>query len=168
MAGNDIWITSKYITNPGDDGGKSHIPTLKSWSADGSKMLAATNEEKSTLLANILFPPPPALLSVPDDYHYLEPVEEWTEIMQEQLATTINKLSPYKAPGLDGIANIVFQRCHQLLNYLLPLFNITIKLHMHYDPWRESITIILCKPGKPNYSLPKAYCCESKCGSGLE
>jgi len=58
MAGNDIWIASKYITNPGGDGGKSRIPTLKSQSADGSETLAATNEEKGALLANTLFPPP--------------------------------------------------------------------------------------------------------------
>jgi len=148
---------------------ESHTyPPLRAGLQMGARCLQPPMKRKAPSWQTSSFHPPPALLSVPDDYHYLEPVEEWTEIMQEQLATTINKLSPYKAPGLDGIANIVFQRCHQLLNYLLPLFNTTIKLHMHYDPWRESITIILCKPGKPDYSLPKAYCCESKCGFGLE
>ena len=64
---------------------------------------------------------------------------------------------PYKAPGPDGIANIVFQRCPLLIDYLLPLFNPAINLRTYYDPWRESITVILRKPGKPDYSTPKAY-----------
>jgi len=157
MAGNNVWIASKYITNPGGDGGKSRIPTLKSRSADRSITLAATNEEKSALLASTLFPPPPASSSVPDNYQYPEPIEGWTEITQEQLTAAVNKLSPYKALGPDGAANIVFQRCHQLFDYFLPLFNATTKLCTHYDPWRESITIILRKPGKPDYSVPKAY-----------
>jgi len=157
MAGNDIWIASKYITNPGGNGGKSRIPTLRSRSADGSETLAATNEEKSALLASTLFPPPPASSSVPIDYQYPEPVEDRTEITQEQLVTAVNKLSLYKAPGPDGIANVVFQRCCQLLDYLLPLFNAAVRLHTQYDPWKESVTVILRKPGKPDYSLPKAY-----------
>jgi len=157
MAGNDVWIASKYITNPGGDRGKSCIPTLKTRSSDGNETLAATNEEKSALLAHTLFPPPPATSSVPDTYQYPEPVEEWTEITLDQLTAAVNKLSPYKAPGPDGIANIVFQRCRQLSNYLLPLFNAAVKLCTHYDPWRESVTVILRKPGKPDYSVPKAY-----------
>ena len=28
---------------------------------------------------------------------------------------------------------------------------------MYYDPWRESTTVIIRKPGKPDYSVPKAY-----------
>ena len=69
----------------------------------------------------------------------------------------INNLSPYKAPGPDGVANIVFQCCRILTNYLLPLFNAAVNLRTYYDPWKESITVILCKPGKPDYSVPKAY-----------
>ena len=28
---------------------------------------------------------------------------------------------------------------------------------LYYAPWRESITIVLRKPGKPRYDTPKAY-----------
>ena len=85
------------------------------------------------------------------------PAEKWMEITLDQLTQAINRLSPYKAPGSDGITNIVFQHCHQLANYLLPVFNAAVKLQIHYEPWKESITVILCKPGKPNYSAPKGY-----------
>ena len=157
MAGNDIWIASKYLTNPGSDGGKSHIPTLKTKDAHGHTILATSNEEKSKALASSLFPPPPPASSVPPSFSYPAPAEEWTEITHNQISQAINNLSPYKAPGPDGIANMVFQRCRQLTDYLLPLFNAAIKLQTHYEPWKESFTVILCKPGKPDYSAPKAY-----------
>ena len=63
----------------------------------------------------------------------------------------IDNLNPYKAPSPDGIANIIFQRCPLLIDYLLPLFNAAINLRTYYDPWHESITVILRKPGKPDY-----------------
>ena len=157
MADNDIWIASKYLTNPGGDGGKSRMPTLKTKDAQGRTTLATSNEEKSTVLARSLFPPPPSSSSVPPNHPYPTPAETWTEITPEQLSQAINKLSPYKAPGPDGIANIVFQRCRQLTDYLLPVYNAAVKLQTHYGPWKESITVILRKPGKPDYSAPKAY-----------
>ena len=157
MADNDIWIASRYLTNPGGDGGKTCMPTLKTKDAQGCSVLATSNEEKSEVLAKSLFPPPPPSSSVPPDHPYPMPAEKWTEITLDQLTQAINKLSPYKAPGPDGITNIVFQCCRQLADYLLPIFNAAVKLQIHYEPWKESITVILRKPGKPDYSAPKAY-----------
>ena len=77
--------------------------------------------------------------------------------MQEQLAKAIRHLSPYKAPGLDGVANIVFKQCSRLQEHLLPIYNAVFTLKTYYAPWRESITVILRKPGKPNYTVLKAY-----------
>jgi len=157
MAGTDIWIAHKYISNPGGDGGKTRIPTLQRVNLEGQTIQATTNEEKSEILAQALFPPPPGITTVPADYLYPEPAEKWTEITRDQLTRAVNNLSPYKAPGPDGVANIVFQRCQNLIDYLLPLFNAAVNLRTYYNPWRESITVILQKPGKPNYSQPKAY-----------
>jgi len=157
MVGTDIWIAHKYISNPGGDGSKTRIPTLQMTTPDGQITQATTNEEKSTVLAQALFPPPPDESTVPTDYLYPEPAERWTQITREQLTQAINNLSSYKAPGPDGVANIVFQQCQILIDYLLPLFNAVINLRTYYDPWHESITVILCKPGKPDYLIPKAY-----------
>jgi len=35
--------------------------------------------------------------------------------------------------------------------------NAVFTLKTYYEPWRESITVILQKPGKPDYTVPKAY-----------
>ena len=43
MAGTDIWIAHKYIWNPGGDGGKTWIPTLRATNTDGQLTHATTN-----------------------------------------------------------------------------------------------------------------------------
>ena len=156
-SGNDLWTANAYVVNPGGDGGKTRIPTLRGKDQEGHETLAVTNEEKSALLARTLFPDPPATSSVPPDFEYPDPAEEWTDITKEQLALAIDKLSPLKAPGPDGVANAVFQKCRTLSEYLLPLFNASVSLRTYFDPWRESTTVILRKPSKPDYSVPKAY-----------
>ena len=116
-----------------------------------------TNEEKGDLLAQTLFPPPPVSSSVPTGFMYPDLVDKWSPITRELLDKAIQNLSPYKAPGLDVVANIIFKRCPTLADHLLPLFNAVFTLRMYYEPWRESITVILCKPSKLDYSVPKAY-----------
>jgi len=155
--GNDLWITNKYITNPAGDGGKTRIPTLITKDNEGNATMATSNESKSEVFTKTLFPPPPSRSAVPPDFEYPEPATPWSDITGEQLRKTIVKLSPYKAPSPDGVANIVFQHCPVLQPYLLSLFNAALSLRTYYNPWRESITVILRKPGRPDYSVPKAY-----------
>ena len=154
----DLWTAHQYINSTPGDGGRARIPTLVGKDAQGNAKTAATNEEKGEMLAKMLFPPPPDVSSVPANPAYPAPVEQWTPITHEQLTKAISNLSPYKAPGPDGVANIVFKRCTAILtDHLLPVFNAVFTLKMYYEPWRESITVILRKPGKPDYSTPKAY-----------
>ncbi|KAH7917994.1 hypothetical protein BV22DRAFT_986900, partial [Leucogyrophana mollusca] len=69
------------------------------------------------------------------------------------------KLSPYKAPGPDGICNLVFKKCADIIiPYLLPLFQAVFWLQTYYPPWKEFTTVVLRKPGRPDYTVPKAYC----------
>ena len=55
-SGNDLWTANMYIVNPGGDGERMCILTLKGKDQEGRDVLAATNKEKSTLLACTLFP----------------------------------------------------------------------------------------------------------------
>jgi hypothetical protein len=154
IKGNDIWIANKYLTAAAGDGGLSRIPTLRR--PDGS--YADTNDDKSTALASTFFPPPPPTSSVPLDATYPDPVPTPAPISDTQLSRSIAKLSPYKAPGPDGICNIVFIRCVSLLKpYLLHLFRAVFTLDTYYAPWRDFTTVVLRKPGKPDYTVTKAY-----------
>ena len=67
-------------------------------------------------------------------------------------------LSPYKALGPDSIPNIVLKECSDLLTpSLTVIFNAILDLNTYYNPWNKLITIVIRKPGKPNYKAPKAY-----------
>jgi len=44
-----------------------------------------------------------------------------------------------------------------MADHLLLIYKAIIRIGTYYDPWRESITVVLRKPGKANYELPKAH-----------
>ena len=70
----------------------------------------------------------------------------------------LQKLKPYKALGPDGIPNIILMKCANLL--VDRLYYIYAAIHnkrMYYTPWKVFNTIVLHKPGKPSYEVPKAY-----------
>jgi hypothetical protein len=158
IEGNDLWTANRYISSEPSDGGKARIPTLTSKRPDGNTVEAATNAEKSIMIAKAFFPPPPLTDSVPADYEYPDPVVSQSLITSDQITRAIARLSGYKAPGPDGICNIVFKQCSDaLVPYLVHLFNATFTYRTYFEPWRRFTTVVLRKPGKPNYTIPKAY-----------
>jgi hypothetical protein len=44
-----------------------------------------------------------------------------------------------------------------LFNRLLPIYRAILEKALYYAPWRISMRVVLCKPGKPQYNTPKAY-----------
>lgn len=157
IEGNDLWTANKYISSAPKDGGKTRIPTLNTRRPDGTPIEAITNQEKSTILAESFFPPPPTNDSVPETV-YPDPVARHTPFRRDEITRAIAKLSGYKAPGPDGICNIVYKRCADVLvPYLTHLFNGAFTHHTFYEPWKRFTTVVLRKPGKPNYSTPKAF-----------
>jgi Reverse transcriptase (RNA-dependent DNA polymerase) len=79
-------------------------------------------------------------------------------ITKEQLTRIVNKTSPNKAPGPDEIPNLIIQQSYLLIwQHLLDLINISIKLSHYPNPFKHSTTVVLRKPGKPSYKVPKAY-----------
>ena len=74
------------------------------------------------------------------------------------MRTAINNVKPNKAPGLDGIPNLVLQRLLPLTEcYLVNLFNACLRCHYCPNHFRQSTTVVIRKPGKPDYTDPKAY-----------
>jgi hypothetical protein len=158
IEGYDLWTTNRYISSEPSDGGKTRIPTLTSIGPDNMVSKATMNNKKSRLLAKSFFPPPPKADLVPPDTIYPDPVEWLPPITPDQISQVITNLSDYKAPGPDGICNIVFKECANILiPYLTPLFNAVYSHRVYYQPWRCFTTVVLQKPSKPNYTVPKAY-----------
>ena len=70
----------------------------------------------------------------------------------------MRRAAPNKAPGVDGITNGIL---HQVLDLLLPslstLFNACLDYGYCPAPFKDTITVVLRKQGKDDYTQPKAY-----------
>ena len=112
-----LWTAARYIDSPtaGEGGARTRVPTLHAKDRNGEDIMVRSNEGKARVIADSFFPPPPATSSVPPDYRYPEPVAYKAEFTKEQISRVIGKLSPYKTPGPDGIPNIVFKQCSNIL-----------------------------------------------------
>jgi hypothetical protein len=123
MSANEIWTADKYIKKPIRDGGSPRIPTLKVKNANSTEVEVNDNKEKTTHFAKSFFPPPLANSSIPHDYIYPQPLPNPPKITMDQIKCQVQRLAPYKAPGPDGIPNIVILKCFDLISeYLLTSF----------------------------------------------
>ncbi|EED22644.1 reverse transcriptase, putative [Talaromyces stipitatus ATCC 10500] len=108
-------------------------------------------KEKAALFREVLHPEPPEadLSDIGPQYRYPKPYTMPPITLDE----------PNKAPGPDGIPNLVLQRLLPTIEaYLVNLFNTCLRQQYCPDHFRKSTIVILRKPGKPDYSDLKAYC----------
>ena len=154
----DLWTANKYATGQQTDGGRTRMPTLKRQNADGSTQQATSNEDKDRALAESLFPPPPSTPTVPSTC-YPRPNDEYFRFFtRAQIKRAASSLNAHKAPGPDGVPNAVLKNSIEALTeHLYFIFRAIFELNIYPDEWRESITVVLRKPGKPSYEDPKAY-----------
>jgi len=153
----DLWTAHRLVSSSGSDGGKTGIPVLAY--KDGDKACtASTNHEKGRVLARSFFPAKPCSDSSLSGYKYPKACLHAGKVMQEQIRAQLKKLKPYKAPGPDSIPNIVLTRCaDELVERLFYIYQAMLEKSLMYKPWKEFNTVVLCKPGKPSYNIPKAY-----------
>lgn len=70
----------------------------------------------------------------------------------------IRYAAPRKAPGIDGIPNLVLQHHLDILApHFLALFRACLRIGHSPEHFQKSRTVILKKAGKANYVDPKAY-----------
>ncbi|KAF8584198.1 hypothetical protein K439DRAFT_1290986, partial [Ramaria rubella] len=141
--------------------GRTQIPTLKvKDDLTGLSHTASSNEEKSNILFNSFFPPPllPLPSSLRDENEYPLPKFDFIHMTKKQIQRAILRLSPFKAPGPNGIPNCVLIQCAEILiPHLEPLFNATFDWKIYPKEWKDSVTAIVHKPGKSLYSRPGAF-----------
>ena len=156
-----IWQASKLVTSPTTDAGKTRIPTLQVKDPITKQVMreAADNKSKGQLFYDTFFPPPnPNTTAVPDNFHY--PAPRWTfmNITDEQIHRAIKKMKPYKATRSGTVPNSVFINAREeLVPHLGPLFRATNMLQYYPQEWATTETLVLKKPGKPDYSSPSAW-----------
>ena len=154
----DLWVIHKYISAPAGDGGKMRIPNLTVQGPDGEQT-HSRNQDKSKALAKAFFPKKPQQApSTSDEEEHPPPICAMNPITKEQIRKHIARLKPFKAPGPDGIPNIVLIKCSDILvDRLWHIYSATVEKGWYYAPWKAFTTIVLRKPGKPRYDIPKAY-----------
>jgi len=115
-------------------------------------------QDKAEALRQTFFPPPlKANLSDIDGFQYPQSID-CPEITPSEIEKAIRKAAPNKAPGTDGIPNLIL---HQTLDVILPtlhgLFNACLQQGYCPAHFRQSITVVLRKPDKDDYTQPKSY-----------
>jgi len=144
----DIWKVNKYLNSVPTN---TYIPTLEG--------VAATNNQKTDVLSKTFIPPPPlADLSDIPTASYPESVPTNLNITSAQVKRAIEKLAPNKAPGPDEIPNHVLKRCWSILeHHILALAQQSLAVSHFPQLFKETTTLVLRKPNKPNYTQAKAY-----------
>ena len=154
----DIWAIHCLISLLVSDGGKARIPALK-YRAGEAEKTATTNSKKGAALAKGFFPQKPQTQNIQEDKNYLKMCSKAGKVTKDQIRKQLKKLKLYKAPGPDGIPDIVLTKnADILIDRLHPIYIAMLDKNLHYDPWKTFTTVILWKPGKPHYDVLKAYC----------
>jgi hypothetical protein len=149
-----IWQIKKYLTSTPT---QPFIPTL-----DGD---ANCNQQKAESLRKVFFPNPPDAdtndIPPPDqdhDTHYPAPVAFNSNITEQQIERAISKLNPNKALGPDGITNRILKKNLGILKgHICTMVQTSLDTGHFPSPFKNTITIVLRKPSKPDYRKASAY-----------
>lgn len=158
------------------------LPDMHTTPPPPSPMQRSPALEDSNHLGSTVTTPPPSPNTFPEHLHDLLPPETTPlvttgpALMPEQPATplpaqlpmyrltsndvinAIRRIQPYKAPGPNAVANVVFKQCSDLLVPLLTrLFRASLRLKTFPQVWKHSLTVALRKPGRADYTLAKSY-----------
>jgi hypothetical protein len=68
----------------------------------------------------------------------------------------IDKLAPKKAPGPDEIPNLILRKCYNEIKNHLLLAQESFETGHFPAIFKETSTLVLRKPNKPDYSRPNA------------
>jgi len=115
-------------------------------------------EGKSELLKGTFFPTlPEADLQDIRGTAYNDQIE-LPLITEREVHQAILETPPMKSTGPDGIINkILHLASQQITPHLTRVFNQSLLLGYCPSHFRESLTVVLRKPGKDDYTIPKAY-----------
>ena len=85
-----------------------------------------------------------------------QPVREWPPIIDEEIKAALSGTSNGSAPGPSGINYKLLKWAFEASpSRFISIFNSALSLGHH--PWKDAKVVVLPKPGKPDYSMPKAY-----------
>ena len=118
-----------------------------------------TNTKKAEALALHFFPAPRQVdLQDIQDTEYPRPFWIDTLATPHEVGSLLRRLPVRKAAGPDKIPNLLLKECREILSPLLAqFFTRCMQIGHHPRPFKHSITVVLKKPQKPDYTKPGAY-----------
>jgi len=143
----NIWTANRYLNNTPS---QMFVPTIEN---------AQTQHEKATKLQDAFFPAPPdAILEDIREAQYPTSVPFLPLITKQQIEKAVKNCSPRKAPGPDEISNRVLRETLPTISdHLLAMMQASLSSAHFPTPFKHTTTVVLRKPGKPDYTKPKAY-----------
>jgi hypothetical protein len=147
-----IWTIKKYMNSKPT---QHYIPTINN--------TATTNEEKAAQFREALLPslstlPPADTSDITAAHVHPEPVSFNPTLTRQQLERAVGKLAPDKAPGPDEITNRVLKKnFSHIQTHLLALAQACLDLGYFPSTFKKTLTVVLRKPNKPDYTKPNAY-----------
>jgi ribonuclease HI len=150
----NIWKVSRYL-DPTKGTAFSHIPSLQL----RNQSVSTEPEIAEALLGEFFKPLPQTTTPLEDTAAEVQqeplPMEEITEA---EVHRAILSASPYKAPGMDDIPVIVWQKTwSSIKHHITALFQLSIRTNAIPKEWKVARIIPLRKPAKPDYTVAKAY-----------
>ena len=120
-----------------------------------------TDEEKAEVLMDTFFPTPP----LPEGHDpsraasgKVEHNTKWPPLTKNEAERAIFKSSPDKAPGPDEISFRVWRELWPVVgDHILRLYNTSLELQHTPRQWKTARIVTLRKPGKADYTIPKAF-----------
>lgn len=146
----NIWKASRFL-HPAEQSSFGHIPGLQTdqdWVTDEDGI-------SKTLMAQ--FFEQRADADIPSETTYPEPLA-WHRVTEDEVHYAVRRASPWKAPGRDGIPNVVWQKLWpELHQHITALVRASIESGHIPSSWKIARILPLRKPGKPDYTVAKAY-----------
>jgi len=115
---------------------------------------ATTFQEKADVLREHLFPPPPPSLK----HTPSQDMTGFVAVTLDEITKAINAIPALSAPGDDTIPTLVWKNLHNIRPDVLTVM-CTWSLQNRTLPsiLKKTLAVVIPKPGKPDYSIPKAY-----------
>jgi len=133
------------------DNQKSLIPTINGQSSFKNKCEA---------LRTALFPNPPTTSTTIRWKRYTaSPKWKWPKLSTKELCDACSSIAiKGKTPGPDSITQEIIARAYAAIpEVFYNIYSSLLDIGVHPKAWKQAIGAILKKPGKPDYSIPKAY-----------
>jgi len=102
------------------------------------------NADNSEVLCDTFFLKPIVDDACKAGKEFPAPNFKYKPITNSQIEWAIAQLGPYKVPGADGIANVVFMQCMGLLvPHLGLIYRVIFMLKTYPKQWKESNMVVL-------------------------